>query len=841
MVSQGKPGVQERILLHLLDYSDFKDSIEVPFALSQMGIANAVAIARSNVPRAISGLKDQGILVERQAHVKGVSRKRKAYFLTDSGVTLATETWERLSEFPVRCVFEDKAAEQTTLSGAKALLPFEMRPVDIIRYMDDNNSLDLRTLSADLVERDLSKHVEKQLVTSLADLPRLRHFYGRTTELDNMANLLEARATTLLVPGIAGIGKTTVASKLIERFMHRRNLLYHRCQDWEGSRSFFESAADWLSSMGNPDFATYLAATPVPQPADAARLLVEALKGAPSLIVIDDFHKVADLVLHQTFQAMSLNLLGSEEQIGLVIFSRSFKPVVPTKDAEGRIASLVLPLDGLDPESGRKLLSSFEQLEDEQWLHIHGLSRGHPLVLELINRGASAGAFHETLENYVTVEIFSKLSAEQKRVLSALYVFREPAPLEALAQQQLNTDELDGLVESGLARQADAETYDVHDLIREFLLRSLTPALKEEFHGKCSEWYKKQSQSHDVLIEMVYHSIQSGQHEAASTLIVEEGRQLVSQGHMELLGLIEQVDVDELGPEVRLTLSQLQGDILALLGRLDEAENLLQQALSSAEQHADILVQAEVLSSLADVSRKQGNSDVSLERHKKALKHYISLGHAKWAARTYNNIGYLLRRKNERSKALEAYAEVESILKGSNDDALINSQITLARALIDLGEVDRAREHAMDSHERTSTMDDAALHARAQAVLGRYYAKVNQSELALFHYNEALEAMNEAGDVQALVEITILLGEVLHDAGRSEEAMEHYSQALVLAEANDLRMQIGELLTRLGGMAPERQDRMEYLQRALKVFRELGARSRMREVQSLVHRAVMGR
>ena len=45
MAAQAKPGVQERILLHLLDYSDYKDSIEVPFALSQMGIANAVAIA----------------------------------------------------------------------------------------------------------------------------------------------------------------------------------------------------------------------------------------------------------------------------------------------------------------------------------------------------------------------------------------------------------------------------------------------------------------------------------------------------------------------------------------------------------------------------------------------------------------------------------------------------------------------------------------------------------------------------------------------------------------------------------------------------------------------------
>ena len=82
MVVNPKPGVQERILLHLSDFADFMNSVEVPFSLSQMGIANAVAIARSNVPRAISGLKDQGLLVERQAHVQGVSRKRKAYFLT---------------------------------------------------------------------------------------------------------------------------------------------------------------------------------------------------------------------------------------------------------------------------------------------------------------------------------------------------------------------------------------------------------------------------------------------------------------------------------------------------------------------------------------------------------------------------------------------------------------------------------------------------------------------------------------------------------------------------------------------------------------------------------------
>ena len=99
-----RPGVQERIFLHLRDYVDHSGKVEVPFALSQMGIANSVAIARSNVPRAISGMREQGLLIERQAHVTGVSRKRKAYFLTDDGIKVANGIWEKVSTQNVSCL-----------------------------------------------------------------------------------------------------------------------------------------------------------------------------------------------------------------------------------------------------------------------------------------------------------------------------------------------------------------------------------------------------------------------------------------------------------------------------------------------------------------------------------------------------------------------------------------------------------------------------------------------------------------------------------------------------------------------------------------------------------------
>ena len=698
-----KPGVQEKVLLHLLDYADLKRKSKYLSPYLKWELLMLSPLLDQMYQVAISGLRDQGLLVERQAHVQGVSRKRKAYFLTDAGILASEETWARLRAFQFRCINIDGETVSTTLGAAHEVLPFAMRPVDIIRYLDDNLVLDARSLSEDLIERDLSKQVEKQLVTSLGDLPRLRHFFGREKELDNMVNLLDARATTLMIPGIAGIGKTTIAAKLIERFMHRRNLLYHRCQDWEGSRALFESLAEWLLNIGDSSFADYLAATPVPKPDDAARILVDSLENTPTLIVIDDFHKVSDAILFQTIQSMTLGLLGSEESIGLVIFSRSFKPVVPTKDAEGRITSLVLPLDGLDSDAARNILTGFEDLSTEQWLHIHGLSRGHPGSRIDQSWSFSRSFFHDTLEHYVTKEIFSKLSAEQKRVLTVLSIFRESVPLDALLSHELDVDVLDSLVEQGLARQVDTDVYDVHDLIREFLIRSIDDQTKRVVHNACAQYYSKLSKSSETTLEQIYHELASEHEQEAIEKIVEFGRQLVSQGHLELLSLIESVNVDRLESSLMAPMLQLQGDILLMLGRFEQASSIFETASSAAKEAKLPVIYSEILGSQADIAMKQGQTDKALSAHKEALEVQVELGDAKGAARTYNNMGYLYRRKNDRGKALEAYSEVEAII--NTDETLLSAQIILGRALLDLGRLNALEGmHSKHSNERICLM-----------------------------------------------------------------------------------------------------------------------------------------
>ena len=92
--------------------------------------------------------------------------------------------------------------------------------------------------------------MEKQLTSSLGDLPRLRHFYGRVTELQAISETLDDGASAILIPGIAGIGKTSLAAKLLENYTFRRNLIYHRCQLGVGGRPFLEDLVRGLVQLG---------------------------------------------------------------------------------------------------------------------------------------------------------------------------------------------------------------------------------------------------------------------------------------------------------------------------------------------------------------------------------------------------------------------------------------------------------------------------------------------------------------------------------------------------------------------------------------------------------------
>ena len=77
-------------------------------------------------------------------------------------------------------------------------------------------------------------------------------------------------------------------------------------------------------------------------------------------------------------------------------------------------------------------------------------------------------------------------------------------------------------------------------------------------------------------------------------------------------------------------------------------------------------VLARLLSARADIAVKRGAMDDALELHRKALEIQIALRDAVGAARSYNNMGYIYRRRKDNRHALEVYGNVEDLLESED-------------------------------------------------------------------------------------------------------------------------------------------------------------------------------
>lgn len=79
--------IGERIILHLgrYDMVDPDDIYNIPWDLTQDGIASSLRISRAHASIELKKLRIAGKIVEKQTHIKGGKSKRKSYLLTPLG------------------------------------------------------------------------------------------------------------------------------------------------------------------------------------------------------------------------------------------------------------------------------------------------------------------------------------------------------------------------------------------------------------------------------------------------------------------------------------------------------------------------------------------------------------------------------------------------------------------------------------------------------------------------------------------------------------------------------------------------------------------------------------
>ena len=196
--------VQDRIVLHLMDYQNFSDKYEVPAQVTQRGIGEAIEIAWSNVPRAMKKLVTDGIVEEKSARIKGDKRKKKAYFLTHKGYSSALALKQEMGTRPIVVVDGDTQREVLTGDLAKetglslSFLSFVMKIAPDGKF-DVARARALGSTPAGIVE-------------AIEGAPAVRAFVGRDGDLSALASVIAGNQVAV-VWGVAGVGKTTLAIK----------------------------------------------------------------------------------------------------------------------------------------------------------------------------------------------------------------------------------------------------------------------------------------------------------------------------------------------------------------------------------------------------------------------------------------------------------------------------------------------------------------------------------------------------------------------------------------------------------------------------------------------------
>ena len=351
------------------------------------------------------------------------------------------------------------------------------------------------------------KHIEIRYLPEIP--PDVSEFVDRESQLQDLINSVD-RTDMIVIQGIAGIGKTLLAAKLMQNLENDYITFWFESHDFDTFDSISRNIAGFLKERGDPELAEYLV-TDTPDYETIINILIRGLENKKYVLFFDNYHAIENKKIHDLFGQLKNRLEGST----IVITTRNTPPFINPIDRV-RKKVIIETVDGFDLAATKDYLNKTGlTISPEQLLEVDNRMNGHPVSLLMFVSLAIEMEIEDILENlpgsgaqkHLFDEIYHRLSSDERRVLEALSIFRTSVPSEAcevVAKNDYVKNTLKSLEKKLLVRRK-GEFYSVDNLIRDLSYNK--GSNPKDYHRLAGEYYAKSEKTPENILEAMYHKI----------------------------------------------------------------------------------------------------------------------------------------------------------------------------------------------------------------------------------------------------------------------------------------------------------------------------------------------
>jgi len=649
------------------------------------------------------------------------------------------------------------------------------------------------------------------------------------------ATLQRPDITAIVLTGIAGVGKSTLAA-----------LVYAYVRDHSGTRSgsLFPLPPLWLTIDANTTLTditgTLLEALdcPLPEPGSLfphqqIMTMLQALcqQEAARLIVLDQCEQLLDW---QTGAALPehpgigewLDALNSHPCACKWLLTGRPWPqgthnYPPTYMQEWHVP-------GLSSREGVELLRKQgirEQQATDNELETATLRcSGHAQALVYLASllrfypGPSLSAFlthplyfrlwsGNIARNFLDHIYLTQLTETQRNILSLFSLYREAVPLEACLElfevigkerEMVILESLQALLVQHMIIVSENACYSLHEIVRHYLKKKHdiqeVPESRQKrlrLHARAAGYYLRQvaivrepgerEQRPEALhpfIEAVYQFCQAEQWQQAYTLVRREGLYYLLRqwsSNLLLLDLYQQfLPLAQWKPELaqEAEIHDQLGRIYGLLGNAAEALRYGERALRQYQALADPVGESRSLHHLGLIYENLGRFQQAGEVQEQALLLARSSGEEKIEADCLNSLGWIYHQLGQQEEAIHCCKMARAIQKATgNRLGESNTLHNLGMIFSQNGQPEQALTHYYQALTIRQAIGNRVGEGKTLNQLGLLYTHLRREEQAYQCYRQSLRIRKETGDRAGE-------GTVLYNLGKLLSQMQHNKLAL---------------------------------------------------------------